>query len=122
VESSVQERELAEAGARLDPEIRRGVGPPSARHQYTLARFPVDQQEGEEVVAERRVLESLDDRPADLPFAVRRRDGCPEPKERCLPQRQIVLARYRVGRGRGGQDGLRSECGIGRWRRVRWIR
>lgn len=102
MELPVEERSLAETGPGLDPEVGRRLRPAGARDQDPLTRLAIDQQEGQEVVAQGLVVQALDDRPADGGLGFRRGDRRAEAQESGLPQSQVAL----------GLDGARGRRGI----------
>ncbi len=82
VQPPIQERQLAEALPRPHPESGRCVVAAPARHHDPVARGVVHEQHRHEVEAERRVLETVGHRLADVGLRVRGRDRTAEAEQR----------------------------------------
>jgi hypothetical protein len=105
VEPPVEERALAESGSGPDAEIGRRFGPTRARDQDPIAGLAIDQEQRQEVVSERLVMEARDHGAADLAFRFGGGDRGPEAQERRLAQGEVALRLNRARSGRAGQVG-----------------
>jgi hypothetical protein len=105
VEPPVQERALAEAGAGLNPQIVRRFRPAGAGDQNSLPGLAIDQEERQEVVSQRLVVEARNDGAADLVLGLGRGDRRAQTQQRRLAQGEVALALDRAGDRRGRQWG-----------------